>query len=97
MNALLPRFLKSAYRKEPISSFVVIVGSIDAVIGGIDESWSLLGFGLSLVGVAIALRWWQIQRSQDEPTQQPPKYFLPPQSSRPALPILNDAKRQPPH
>jgi hypothetical protein len=46
MNALLPRILKAAYRKEPISSFIVIVGAVDAVIGGVGERWSLLSFGI---------------------------------------------------
>jgi hypothetical protein len=96
MNALLPRFLKSAYRKEPISSFVILIGAVDAVIGGMDGRWSLLTFGLGTVGVAIALRWWQIQQRQIDLTEQSPQYFLPPTSSRPALPVLSAAKRQPP-
>lgn len=97
MNLLWPRLLKSAYRREPISSFAIIVGAVDAVIGGVDERWSLLAFGLGTVGVAIALRWWQIQRRQTELTEQPAKYFLPSHSSRPALPMLSSAKRHPPH
>jgi len=97
MNFLWPRFLNLAYRKEPISSFVVIVGAVEAVIGGVDESWSLLGFGLSTVVVAIVLRWVQIQRSAPDLNEQPPKYFLPAQSERPALPLLSAAKRRPPN
>jgi hypothetical protein len=96
MNVVLTRFLKSAYRKEPISSFVVIVGAVDAVIGTVDQRWSLLTFGLGTVGVAIALRWWQIQRREEQLTEQPAKYFLPANSSRPALPMLNATKRHPP-
>ena len=96
MNALLPRFLKSAYRKEPISSFVLLIGAVDVVIGGVDERWSLLTFGLGLVGVAIALRWWQIQQRQVDLTEKSPTYFLPPSSSRPPLPVLSASKRQPP-
>lgn len=96
MNFFWPRFLKSAYRKEPISSFLVIVGIVDAVIGGTDESWSLLTFGLGTVGVAVALRWWQTQHQEPEPIHQAPKHYLPPSSSRPALPILSSAKHHPP-
>lgn len=96
MNALLPRILKAAYRKEPISSFIVIVGSVDAVIGGVGERWSLLSFGLMMVVLAVALRWWQSQRRETELAEQPVTHYLPPSSSRPALPILSAAKRQPP-
>jgi hypothetical protein len=96
MNALLPRILKAAYRKEPISSFIVIVGAVDAVIGGVGERWSLLSFGLMMVVLAVALRWWQSQRRETELADQPVTHYLPPSSSRPALPILSAAKRQPP-
>lgn len=93
MNVSWYKLFKSLYRKERISSFVVIVGAVDAVIGGADQSWSLLTFGLGTVGVAIALRIWQIQRSEEElPTQAPTRY-LPAQSSRPALPISNTSQR----
>ncbi|MBD1806098.1 hypothetical protein H6F98_11630 [Microcoleus sp. FACHB-SPT15] len=95
MNALWPRILKSAYRKEPISSFIVIVGAVDAVIGGVGERWSLLGFGIMMVMLAIVLRWWQSQRREAELAEQPVTHFLPPSSSRPALPILSTTKRKP--
>lgn len=96
MNALVPRILKAAYRKEPISSFIVIVGAVDAVIGGVGERWSLLSFGLMMVVLAAALRWWQSQRRETELADQPVTHYLPPSSSRLALPILSAAKRQPP-
>ena len=96
MNALWPRFLRAAYRKEPISSFIVIVGAVDAVIGGAGERWSLLTFGLMMVLIAIALRWWQTQRRETELAEQPVTHYLPPTQSRPPLPVLSATKRQPP-
>ncbi len=96
MNALWPRFLKAAYRKEPISSFIVIVGAVDAVIGGVGERWSLLSFGLMMIMLAIALRWWQSQRRDTELAEQPVTHFLPPSSSRPPLPMMTASKRQSP-
>ncbi len=96
MNVLLPRFLKAAYRKEPISSFIVIIGTVDAVMGGTGQRWSLLTFGLMMVVLAIVLRWWQTQRRDTELAEQPVTHFLPPSSSRPALPMLNATKRQSP-
>ena len=96
MNALWHRFFKSAYRKEPISSFIIIVGVVDAMIGGFGERWTLLSFGLMMVVLAAALRWWQAQRRESELSEQPVTHFLPPSSSRPPLPMLSATKRQPP-
>jgi hypothetical protein len=95
MNALWPRILRSAYRKEPISSFIVIFGAVNAVIGGVGERWTLLSFGLMMVVLAIAIRWWQTQRRETELAEQPVTHFLPPSSSRPALPVLSTSKRKP--
>ncbi len=95
INALWHRFIKSAYRKEPISSFIIIVGAVDAVIGGFGERWSLLSFGLMMVVLAAALRWWQ-QRQVQELSEQPVTRFLPPSQSPPPLPMLSTTKRQPP-
>ncbi len=90
MNVSWYKIFRSLYRKEPISSFIVIFGAVDAVIGGVDEQWSLLTFGLGTVGVAIALRIWQIQRSQDDLPPPTPTRYLPAHSSRP---ILTPSKR----
>jgi uncharacterized membrane protein len=96
MNALWHRFVKSAYRKEPISSFIIIVGIVDALIGGFGERWSLLSFGLLMVVLAAALRWWQTQRQDGELAESRVMPILPPSSSRPPLPMLSSTKRQPP-
>lgn len=97
MNASWTRLLKSAYRREPITSFIVTVGVVDAAIGSIGASGSLLAFGLGTAGVAMALRWWQIYRSQSEQPAPAPEYYLPPHSSRPQLPVLNVSKKNPPY
>ncbi|NEP13404.1 MAG: hypothetical protein F6J92_35210 [Symploca sp. SIO1A3] len=96
MNGLLPRILKSAYRKEPISSFIIIVGAVNAVIGGVGEHWSLLTFGLMMVMLAAVVRWWQTQNKEVKLNEQPVTHYLPPNSSRPPLPMLSTTKRQPP-
>jgi len=95
MNALWPRIFKSAYRKEPISSFIVIMGAVDALIGGFGERWSLLTFGLMMVVLALAIRWWQSQRKETELSEQPVTHYLPANSSRPVLPMLSTTKHQP--
>lgn len=92
MNALWPKFLKTAYRKEPIVSFVVTVGAVDTVIGGLGSSLPLFGLGMGTVGVAIILRLWLIKGSRLDQTTTVPEYYLPPNSSRPQLPILNRNK-----
>jgi len=94
MNALLPRFIKVAYRKEPISSFILIVGAVDAVIGGVGGRWSLLSVGLTMVFVAALVRWLQIQKSQEEIAKQPPRRYLPPSSSQTPLPLLTSEKNR---
>jgi hypothetical protein len=98
MNLFLPRFLKTAYRKEPISSFVFIVGGVDAAIGGVSGYGGLLSLGLLTVGGAIGLRWWQEQRSAKrlEP-ERVARYSLPPQSSRPPVPMLSISTKRPPN
>lgn len=96
MNGLWPRFLKSAYRREPISSFILTVGAVDAVIGGVGDRWPLLTIGLGTVAGAIALRWWKIQRSQVEPAERSAIHYLPSRSSRPQLPTLSVSRKRPP-
>ncbi|NJO46781.1 MAG: hypothetical protein HC835_14785 [Oscillatoriales cyanobacterium RM2_1_1] len=95
MNALWLRLLRSSYRREPIASFIVTVGAIDAVIGGIGSSWSLFGFGLSTVAVAVAIRLWQTQRIPVKDAETAPEYYLPPASSRPRMSQLS-SRRYPP-
>lgn len=70
---------KLAGRKEPLSNFVLIVGAVDAVIGSVGNHGALLGLGLGLVGMAIALRWQSIQRRQAVILEEPaPIRYLPP-------------------
>jgi hypothetical protein len=97
MNAGFVRVLKSAYRKEPISSFILLAGAMDAAIGGFGDRWSLFAFGLGTVGVAIALRWWLIQRSGAEIPEEAPQYYLPPQPPRPHLPNLSNSQKNRPY
>lgn len=97
MNAAWFRFIKLAYRQEPISSFIITVGAVDAVIGGVENSGSLFGFGVSLVGLALFLRLWQILRDEpEEMTEKVPEHFLPPSSSQPQMPMLMSQKKRPP-
>jgi hypothetical protein len=97
MNAALHRILKSTYRKEPISSFVMTMGAVDAAIGGLGSSWSLFSLGLGMVGIAIALRWLQIQRKRTPDIEAAPEYYLPPASSQPMLPKLQSTRSYSPH
>ncbi len=96
MNSALPKFLKSAYRREPLPSFLITIGVVDAVIGGFDDRWSLFTFGLGTVGVAIALRWWLQQQRPSEPSQPVVQRYLPSHSSHQVLPMLKVSKKKPP-
>jgi hypothetical protein len=94
MNALGTRVLKSVYRKEPISGFILIVGAVDAIMGGVGGRWSLLSFGLVTVLMAALLRWWKIQKAEAVLAEETPRYFLPPSSSRSPLPLLTHEKHR---
>lgn len=90
----MPRFLKSAYRKEPISSFILIVGAVDAVIGGVGERWTLLSFGVVMVLVAIALRYLQLSSRQPSNLEETPVRYLPAAPTSPPIPQLRKEKRR---
>ncbi len=95
MNVAWTRFLKSAYRREPLFSFMLTIGVVDALIGSLDQRGSLLAFGLSTMIVAVVVRLWLFQRSQVEEPERIPEHYLPPASSRPALPMLSPSRKQP--
>jgi hypothetical protein len=95
MNTVLPRFLKSAYRRDPIISGLITVGVVDALIGGLDDSWSLFAFGLGTAGITLAVKLWRIQQRPPEPEEPPVQHYLPPRSSSSALPILTVEKKKP--
>lgn len=95
MNAALPRFLKSAYRREPLPAFLITIGLVNAVIGGFGDRWSLFAIGLGTVGVAIALRWWIVsQKRQPEAPQPVAQHYLPYHSSNSELPPLTVSKQR---
>ncbi|MBV6623462.1 MAG: hypothetical protein KI793_11090 [Rivularia sp. (in: Bacteria)] len=98
MNAVFPRIVKSAYRKEPLITILITMGIVDALIGGLDDSWALFIFGLGTVGAALIIRWLRIQQrpdlqNADEPVKQ---LYLPPHSSNSSLPMLSINKKKPP-
>ncbi|MBD2568564.1 hypothetical protein [Anabaena lutea] len=96
MNAVLPRFLKSAYRKEPIISALTTMGVVDALIGGLDDSWSLFAFGLGTAGIALAFKLWRMQQRPPVPEEPVVQHYLPSRSSSPPLPVLTVSKKKPP-
>ncbi|HIK04352.1 MAG TPA: hypothetical protein IGS40_06505 [Trichormus sp. M33_DOE_039] len=97
MNAVLPRFLKSAYRREPIVSILMTMGVVDALIGGLDDSWSLFAVGLGTAGVTLAFKLWRNSQQQRPVTEEPVVHYLPPRSSSPTLPMLTVEKKKPPY
>lgn len=98
MNFVLPRFLKSAYRKEPIISVLITMGLVDALIGGLDDSWSLFAVGLGTAGITLAFRFWRSSQ-QHHPVPEEPviQHYLPSRSSSPTLPMLSVQKKKPPY
>jgi hypothetical protein len=94
MNQTWNRSLRSIYRKEPLSSFVLIVGIVDAIMGGVANHGGLLGLGLGVIGLAIALHWRLLQRQQAILDAPPLRYLPERSSSRPSLPTLDISQRQ---
>jgi hypothetical protein len=95
MNAIFPTVLKRIYRKEPISSFLIIVGAVDALLGGMNEVGTLMILGLLTSGLAIGYRWWCIQQAETTADLKSKQLYLPPSSNRTPLPNL-DGRRNPP-
>lgn len=94
MNRAWTRSLRSAYRREPVFSFVLTVGTVNAVIGGVDGHWALMILGLGTAVAAIVLRWWLNQQRIVPPIQSSPIRYLPAQSSRQSLPLLTPSKHR---
>ncbi|MEH1767892.1 MULTISPECIES: hypothetical protein [unclassified Nostoc] len=97
MNAVLPRFLKSTYRKEPIISVLMTMGVMDALIGGLNDSWSLFAFGLGTAGIALGFKLWRFQQRRPLPEEPVVQHYLPSRSSSSTpLPMLSVSKKKPP-
>lgn len=94
MNPLLAKLLRSVYRQEPISGFLLILGATDAVLGGVGGRWSLMSIGLIVALLGMAFRWRQGQQTQKNTATETARYMLPPSSSRPQLPLLINDKRK---
>lgn len=88
MNSIFPTFLKRIYRKEPISSFILIVGAVDAVLGGVNASGTLMILGCLTAGAALGYRWWCIQQAESAADRQSKQLYLP-SSDRTPLPNLD--------
>ncbi|NJL91587.1 MAG: hypothetical protein HC916_18745 [Coleofasciculaceae cyanobacterium SM2_1_6] len=88
----MAKFLRSTYRREPVTSFVITMALMELVIGGFEQEWSLLGVaGFMTVG-AIVFRYRSRRdlRSVTSDLSQRPEYYLPPAPPRPVLPRLTD-------
>lgn len=95
---LWTRFSRATYRREPISSFMLTAGTVDAVMGGVGGYGSLLALGLGAVGISALIRWW-LRRHQHQPSvssmsHRAPIRYLPAQSSQP-LPRLTNSRKRP--
>lgn len=97
MNVIFPRFVKSAYRREPIISVLLTMGIVDAVIGGFNDSWSLFVIGLGTAGVTLAYRLWRVQQRPPLPQEPVVQLYLSDRSSSSALPMLTVSKKKPPY
>jgi hypothetical protein len=96
MNILLPRFLRSAFRNDPIASFLMTIGAADIALGSSAGHGGLALFGLVFVAAALGLKWSQGQRKSELFSEQIVQHYLPSQSSS-ELPMLSITKKRPPN
>ena len=95
MNAIFPTVLKRLYRKEPISSFLIVVGAVDAVLGGVNEIGTLMVLGLLTSGLSLGYRWWCIQQAETKlDFRSKQQRYLAPSSSSNPLPNLDRRDRR---
>jgi hypothetical protein len=87
-------WMRSPQGREPISRFILTVGLVDAVIGGVGGYGALTAIGLAAVGVAMGLRWriGRLRIEPIEPGKTRPVRYLPSRSSRTALPVLESSR-----
>jgi hypothetical protein len=94
MNAIFPPVLKRLYRKEPISSFLIVVGAVDAVLGGVNGIGTLMILGLLTSGLSLGYRWWCIQQAETKLDFKSKQLYLPPSSNHNPLPTLDRRDRR---
>lgn len=92
MNLLFARFLRAVSSKEPVSSFILILGATDALIGGVGGRGSLLSIGLFIALLGAIMRWRQGEKKQKAIATEPVRYYLPAGSTRQPLPLLTSSK-----
>jgi hypothetical protein len=97
MSILLPRFIRSAYRHDPIASFLITAGAADIAIGGVSSHGGLALLGMVIVAAAFGLKWSQSQRRSELFSEQAVQHYLPSQSSQSELPMLSIPKKRPPN
>jgi hypothetical protein len=97
MSILLPRFIRSAYRHDPIASFLITAGAADIAIGGVSSHSGLALLGMVIVAAALGLKWSQSQRRSELFSEQAVQHYLPSQSSQSELPMLSIPKKRPPN
>jgi hypothetical protein len=103
MNLALVRWVKRAYRREPIASFLLTFAAMNAAIGSAENQLDLALFGLGGITLAIAWYWWQQQPLRpDRALGQPHSrrsaspHLLPARSSSAAaLPMLTIPRKRP--
>jgi hypothetical protein len=88
--------LKSIYRREPVVSFAITIGIVNALLGGMTDHPALLGLGVGTTGVTLLLRWWMRRQPPIVPLapRRVASYALPP--ARPSRPPLHLPKKAPP-
>jgi hypothetical protein len=75
---------------------LITMGVVDALIGGLDDSWSLFTFGLGTAGVALAFKLWRFYQRSPLPEEPVVQHYLPSRSSSTPLSMMTVSKKKPP-
>jgi 4-hydroxybenzoate polyprenyltransferase len=58
--------VKPFYDQEPITGFIIIAGTVNALLGGMNASGPPFLLGLTVAGGSIAYRWWMLQKNKQK-------------------------------
>ncbi len=75
-----------------VGRFLLTMGAVEVVLGGLHYHWPLVAFGLGTAGLALGWQGWR-GRPRSTSIQSRPLY-LPPASSRPQVPSLDSLRRR---
>jgi hypothetical protein len=97
MNLALARWVKLAYRRKPVTSFIFTFSAMNAVIGSVENQVPLMFLGLGGITLAVIWHGWHHQPPHPQPEQRRWRspHLLPASTSHAQLPMLMIPRKRP--